>query len=78
MSKESVQSILTRFIHNKIDPNTLEQWANDIEGRDDIDYDESFSQEINQLIFDIANQEIQGTFDKETAVKWFNTLNKSP
>ena len=35
MLKDSVISILNRFIESKIDSKTLNEWANIIEGRDD-------------------------------------------
>ena len=41
MTRHAVKGVLTRFINQEFDSETLCEWANLIEGREDIDYDDS-------------------------------------
>ena len=74
MAKGSVKSILNRYIESNIDSKTLNEWANTIEGREDIDYDESCFNEIKQLVYEIANPDLEGPFDIEKAKGWLSKL----
>lgn len=52
IKKEHVQKILERFLASELSAENVEEWANLVEGRDDI----SFSNEIlTDTIFELAN-----------------------
>src|ERR1051326_4350136 len=46
---------IKRFLNKKIDATYLEEWANLIEMREDISYDENKEREIKQAIHDLSN-----------------------
>ena len=74
MPKESARSVLARYINNIVDLETLIGWANMIEGRDDICFEQPSFNELKQLIFDLANPDLQGSFNKDTAKDWLLKL----
>ena len=70
LRKRDIKSVLVRYINDSIDIKTLTKWANMIEGREDIRYDESCFKDVKQLVFDLANPDLQGAFNKELAKEW--------
>ncbi len=70
MTKGAIKSILVRYINDSIDIKTLTEWANIIEGREDIHFDESCFKDVKQFIFDLANPDLQGAFNRELAKQW--------
>jgi len=51
-----VISILRRFLANELSGKQVEEWANAIESREDIDYKDE--DKIKEVIFDLANPSI--------------------
>ncbi|MCX6132136.1 MAG: hypothetical protein NTX25_24150 [Proteobacteria bacterium] len=74
MTKESAKSVLARYINDSIDLQTLTEWANMIEGREDICYEQPCSNDLKQLIFDLANPDLQESFNKNKAKDWLLKL----
>jgi len=55
ISVEDFSNILKRSINNEIDFDTLVSWANAVECRDDLEFE---SEEMQEIIFELANTEI--------------------
>ncbi|GAB6011590.1 hypothetical protein [Viscerimonas tarda] len=55
-------NVLKRSLENEIDFETLTNWANAIECRDDLDFS---NEEMKEMIFELANPEINGKITKE-------------
>lgn len=69
ITKNDIKQILNRALKENIAFKELEEWANLIECRDDLGFEEEILQEI---IFDFANPEINGLITKDkikTALK---------
>lgn len=64
-----IQSVLERYYIGEVSIKELIDWANLIEGRESLTYLEDESNKINDLIFYIANPEINYSLDK-------NVINK--
>jgi len=62
ISTEDFANILRRSINNEIDFETLTNWANAIECRDDLEFT---NEEVPEIIFELANPEINGVITKE-------------
>ncbi|PKP20331.1 MAG: hypothetical protein CVU05_09345 [Bacteroidetes bacterium HGW-Bacteroidetes-21] len=71
ISIEDFTSVLKRCINNEIDFKILTSWANAIECRDDIEFKNEVLQEI---VFEIANPEINGNITKERLQEIVNKL----
>ena len=62
ISTEDFANILRKSINNEIDFETLTNWANAIECRDDLEFT---NEEVQEIIFELANPEINGEITKE-------------
>lgn len=73
VKKENIVNVLKRSIDNEIDFETLANWADTIEYRDDLDFTD---EEIKEIIFELANPEINGEITKERLNKIISELEK--
>lgn len=62
ITQNTIANILNRVIDKEISYDLLEEWANLIECREDIGYEDEILQEI---IFELANPCLYGKIDKE-------------
>ena len=62
ITKNTIANILNRVIDKEISYDLLEEWANLIECREDIGYEDEILQEI---IFELANPCLYGEIDEE-------------
>lgn len=60
LTKQHLESIVDRFIHNKISEHDLIEWANMIECREDIAFENLYKDQIQEFIFNIANPDLDG------------------
>ncbi len=60
LTKQHLESIVDRFIHNKISEHDLIEWANMIECREDIEFEDLYKDQIQRFIFNIANPDLDG------------------
>lgn len=74
--KEHIYKALKKFLHNEINADELELWANAIEGRDDIGYEKCYADELRDIIFKLANPEIAGEATKERVKEYLHELEK--
>lgn len=73
ISIHDFSDVLKRCIENKINFDDLVRWANIIECRDDLDFE---VKEIQEIVFELANPEINGEITKERLKEIFNELQK--
>jgi len=62
LHKEDVIAVVQRCLNKEISFKDLNDWADVIELRDDIDFED---EEVKQLIFELANPEINGALTLE-------------
>ncbi len=62
LRKQDIIAVVQRCINNEILFKDLNDWANVIELRDDIGFED---EEVKQLIFELANPEINGVLTLE-------------
>jgi hypothetical protein len=62
ISAENFSNILKRSINDEIDFETLSNWANAVECRDDLEFE---NEEMQEIVFELANPEINGEITKE-------------
>ncbi len=60
LQREHVTSVLKRFLIGSLTRANVEAWANAIEGRDDIGHDELDAEYLRQIVFALANPELEG------------------
>lgn len=77
MSGEHMTIVLRRYIEGVVSGDDLEHWANLIEGREDIDMPNELPF-LSDFIYELANPELSGKINQETALKMLDLIeNKS-
>ena len=71
ISELHFSDILKRGIENKITFEDIEKWANIIECREDLDFE---NEKMQEIIFELASPEINGKITKESLKKMFVEL----
>ena len=66
-----IVSVLNRFLSGDFSAKQLEDWANMIECREDLDYDESNQEQMKQVIYELANQDTEGQITIERCKRIF-------
>lgn len=66
--------ILSRFKSGGLDAEDVENWANAIEGRDDIGILDDDQGTLKEAIFHLANPDLHGPLTAETAERWIKRL----
>ena len=64
ISKNDIMSMLSRYLSSEIDNIQLEDWANIIEGREDIGYE---NEDIEEIILELSNPVLYGDMSFEHA-----------
>jgi len=71
ISKQDFINIFKKCINNEITFGNLVSWANAIECRDDLNFE---VEEMQEIVFELANPEINGEVTKERLQKIINEL----
>jgi len=73
LKKRHIIDALTKYINEIVSSQEIEQWANLIEGREDIKYEEGSEETIKEAIFELANptlvQPISDSSAKEMIIR---------
>ena len=73
MSRDDIAEILQRSLDKKISFLELEEWANLIECREDIGFEDEKTQE---MIFKLANPYLYGKLDEKQVLSYLNELKR--
>jgi len=60
VTRDDVIAILLRFTASEFDADVLEEWANLVEGREDIQFEPDHAEAISDAIFQLANPAVCG------------------
>jgi len=60
LTKSNIESVLNRYADGELTREDLEWWANAIEGREHIEYEEDYMDKIETAIFALANPILEG------------------
>lgn len=71
---DHVSDKLTQFLNGRINADYVEQWADLIEVRDDIGFDEVNILQIKQAIHELANPVLSGSLNQEMARRLLSSL----
>ena len=73
MSRDDMVEILQRSLDKKISFLELEEWANLIECREDIGFED---EKIQEMIFKLANPYLYGKLDEKQVLSYLNELDE--
>jgi hypothetical protein len=71
INKKDFINVLQRYIDGSLTSLEIENWANAIECRDDMDFEDD---ELQEIIFELANPDINGEITEELLKKIINKL----
>ena len=60
LTRAHLKAVLRRYTAGEIDAPSVEDWANLIEGREDIDFERGRETVVADTVFDLANPLLQG------------------
>lgn len=58
LTRHDLVRIIDRYLSGGIDGGDVEQWAEAIEGRDDVGYEASVADRLRQVVFELANPDL--------------------
>ena len=58
-----IKRVLDRFINGELNKDEIEEWANLIECREDLDFDINCADKLSEIIYKLANPVLEGEFD---------------
>jgi hypothetical protein len=70
------ESVLQQYINGTASESEIENWANGIEVRDDIDFELDCEDTLSQFVFELANPILTQEITIESAKDWINRLAK--
>lgn len=74
IEKDHVINICDRYLKGELSADDVENWANAIEGREDLEYQVNFADLLHELIFTLANPILTGPWSREKAHEWLIKL----
>ncbi len=72
--KSDLMDILKKALNEEITADELKSWSNIIECRDDLDFEQD---KVKEIIFELANPEINGEINKIRLREIINELNQA-
>ncbi len=69
-TKDHALSILRRFLGRSLSANKVEEWANAIEGREDIGFESRYESILRDLIHELANPLLTRPLTYSSATEW--------
>lgn len=76
LTAEKMCNILRKYTSAEIDEKTLRCWADSIECREDIAFEEDHEALISNIIFELSNPALGFDIDKEGAMMWVEELSQ--
>lgn len=64
LQRTHLRSVLERFLLSDLTASDVEEWANLVEGREDIGFEESYEDILKDVLFTLANPDLSGVVSK--------------
>ena len=77
LTREHLANALHRYLRGDVSEADIEVWANQIEGRDDVQIGPKSEQEIGDVLYELANPLLTQPLDPERAMQLMSRLNLS-
>ena len=75
LKKEHIIDLLQRYLQDQLSTTDVENWANAIEGREDIEPEENDQEILDEILFDLANPLLSQPLSPESAQDYLTQLN---
>jgi len=74
LTRTDVSSALQRYLDGAISSKDVEEWANLIEGREDIGFESGCVETLRELVNELANPVTMGALTSQRAETWLRRL----
>jgi hypothetical protein len=74
LTNADVSSVLQRYLDGAISSSDVEEWANLIEGREDIGFESECAEALAELLNELANPVTMGALTSQRAQTWLRRL----
>ena len=74
VTSSQIAEVLKRYISGEIDAGEVEQWANMLECREDIEFEESNEEQLENIIYSLANPELEGEINIDLCNQFLKDL----
>ncbi len=74
LTSADASAVLQRYLDGTISPSDIEEWANLIEGREDIGFESGQVESLIELVNELANPITMGALTTERAQTWLCRL----
>jgi len=74
LKREQVATVLQRYLNGHLHSTEVEDWANAIECREDIGYEEGYEDLLRNIIYEIANPLLNRSLSSKTVSEFLNDL----
>ncbi len=78
LSRVHVVGLLQRYLRGELTSSDLETWADAVEGRDDIGYEQDHGDVLRALVFETANPTLAEPITPSYAHGWITRLGGNP
>lgn len=76
LQRTHIRNILKKYLVGEVSADDVIMWANAIESREDIGYETPYEDTIKQVIFELANPEINYKLNESQATEYIELLSK--
>jgi hypothetical protein len=77
LTVEDLLRLLDEYLRGNLTNGDVEQWANAVEGRDDVGFEENREAVIKEMVFQLATPEITAPLTPAAALEWKRRLDQS-
>jgi len=77
LTGDDLARMLDRYLQGELSNMELEEWANALEGRDDIGYEPSTDDNLKRIIFELANPLLATPIGPAQAQIWKEAISKA-
>lgn len=74
LTADHITRILEQFLNGRIDAQQVEDWANAIEGREDIGFESETHDVVQEVVFELANPLLTQALTPARAEYWIGRL----
>jgi len=74
LARSHCEAILNRFLNRELSEENVEEWANLVEGREDIGFEEGHEDTLRGLLHELANPLLEGFLTREKILWWLSEL----